>query len=305
MRPLVAIAALAAGGCATVLGIDSDRQVASGEAGADAAAGDAAGKTDAGPPSGPWDCLQRPDQILDPQLHVDVTVVMTDPLGLSVSANQIDGGSDLVTVSGTWLTGVAIQSCDLRDTECLAGRQQTVTDDAGRATFHETGDFRGYFDMRRADLVPVTLYPGNLLAGATTEEFPAYTLNGISFAALARDSTPVAPCLDPAGDAGHALVTIYDCNDHQAAGVHVDYSALTDASVPFYLSAGLPSLTAQATDSFGLAGAINLPIGTVTASASFAGDGGDGSVMSPAFGRIRFDVHPGAISLAFIRVRSH
>ena len=62
---------------------------------------------------------------------------------------------------------------------------------------------------------------------------------------------------------GHAVVTIYDCQDHQASGVSVTYDNLGPQSVPYYFSNGLPAKEETKTDGYGLAGAVNVPVGTL------------------------------------------
>jgi hypothetical protein len=197
--------------------------------------------------------------------------------------------------------------CELRDPMCLGALTASTTDDAGTVRFDLAGDFTGFFDLRRDDLVPTTLYPGSLLPGDTTCGLPSFGITPSDLSALARTITPEPIVLAADGGAGHALVTIYDCADHQAPGVSVAYSTTGPQTVPFYFKGGLPTTAADQTDGYGLAGAINVPQGPLTVTASLTGDGGAPTMTPPgtALGTTTFDVRPGAITLAWIRVRSH
>jgi hypothetical protein len=301
-RTLLGAGVLAGAGCSTVMGIDADRYVgpaadAAGYGGQDASA---ASPRDGGGASLPasWGCLNGPHEELEPTLHVDVTVVVMDAVQPSTSAGAVDGGSDLDTLSAGWLSGVAVRPCDLLDPACAHAAQAVLTNDAGAAEFALTGDFAGFFDLRRPDLVPATLYPGHLLAGQTTASFPAYTIHPKDLRSLAGSAATTVD-LDPDSGVGQAIVTIYDCQDHQASGISVAYEGLdAQAAVPFYFSGGLPNTRATQTDSYGIAGAINVPVGTLMATATLAS-------TATMVGSIAFDIRAGAVSFAWIRVRSH
>jgi hypothetical protein len=309
-RALFGASFLAGAGCSTVLGVEADRYVepaksAAGDGGRDALAADAAdGGRDVAPtdrrdgdaPIGPWACLTAPREALDPDLHVDVTLQVMDAILPSTAAGAVDGGSDLDTLSGSWLPGVAVRPCALLDPECLDAPKAVLTSDAGAAELALTGDFAGFFDMRRPDLVPATLYPGHLLAGQMAASVPAYGISPKEFRDLAS-STATTVNLDPNGGVGHVLVTIYDCQDHQASGVSLTYGGLGAQAVPFYFTGGLPSTRETKTDDYGIGGAINVPVGTLTVTATLAS-------TTTEVGSTTFDVRPGALTFAWIRVRS-
>jgi hypothetical protein len=286
-----ALGLIAAGGCAQVLGLDTNRQLTP-DAGADAG------------PLDRWDCLGAPPEPLDPTLNVEVTLVVMDATQNSTAAGAVDGGSDLDTVTGTWLPGVTARQCTLRDLDCTSPQMTAVTNDAGQAKFHMTGDFAGFFRLDRPDLVPAALYPGNLLAGQTTVSFPAYGIRPFDFTTLALVASGSTPALDPDGGLGHLIVTIYDCQDHQAPGVSVTYDSWGPDSDSFYFTNGLPDRKATQTDSYGLAGATNVPIGSVTAKAYLNVVGKDAGSLTEV-GMTTVDVRPGALTFAWIRTRSH
>jgi hypothetical protein len=299
VRAILAIGVLAGAGCSEVLGIQADRYVADpADAGRNTSGDDAF--DDAA--STAWSCLSRPNEVLDPNLHVDLTVLVMNALDQSVSAGSVDGGSDLDTISGVGLPGVAVRPCTLRDPDCMNAPDAAMTDDGGRVVFSLSGDFAGFFDFRRPDLVPSTLYPGNLLAGQPSASFPAFLIDTPTFVALAQAASGTSPCVDPEGGLGHVIVTVYDCNDHQAPGVSVTYDNQAASVLPFYFKDGLPSTAAKATDSFGLAGAINIPKGALAVNA-FVHPAGD-AAPTP-IGNINVVVRPAAITFAWIRVRTH
>jgi hypothetical protein len=299
VRAILAIGVLAGAGCSDVLGIEANRYVADPPDAALHASGDD-GSVDAA--STAWSCLASPSEVLDPNLHVDLTMLVMNALDQSVSAGSVDGGSDLDTISGTGMPGVAVRPCTLRDPDCMNAPEATLTDDGGRVDFSLSGDFAGFFDFRRPDLVPSTLYPGNLLAGQPSASFPAFLIDTSTFVALAQAASGTSPCIDTDGGLGHVLVTIYDCNDHQAPGVSVTYDNSAATMLPFYFKDGIPSTTAKQTDSFGLAGAINVPKGALSVSA-FLHPPGDAA--STPIGNINVVVRPAAITFAWIRVRTH
>jgi hypothetical protein len=303
-RALFGAGILAGAGCSTVLGVDPDRYVAAGDD-ASARGTDAGPKEDATEPpdgggasatAGPWGCLNGPREMLDPTQYVEATVVVIDPSWPTLSAGGIDGGSDLDTIIGDWLPNVAVRHCALLDPNCRDAPEAGLTDDAGRAEFKLAEDFAGFFDLRRPDLIPATLYPGRLLAGQSVASLPTFDFSPTNFQDLAT-SAGATVTLDVDGGVGHALVSIYDCQDHQALGVSVAFDNLGSRGAPFYFSNGLPDLSATQTDDFGLAGALNVPVGTLRATATLVSTGTE-------VGSASFDVRPGSLTSAWIRVRS-
>jgi hypothetical protein len=286
MALAILTAGLAGAGCSTVLGVEADRHVAPD------AAGDASTSPSKADPS-PWGCLNGPPQRPDAGAQVVVTLTVIDPIQGSHSAYAVYGGSDLVTVNGAWIPDVGVRPCSLLDTTCHYGPTPTPTDEEGKASFVLAGDFHGYFELSSPNLVPATLYPGRLLAGV--DDLPARGLTPADLDALSLGTS--AWIRDPDAGVGAAIVTIYDCQDHQASDISVAYRHLGPDSLPFYFSGGLPDPRATFTDDFGLAGAINVPSGTETVTAWRTSDGA-------IIGSAAFDIRPGAISSVFIRART-
>lgn len=294
-------AGLAGAGCSAVLGVDADRFVAP-DAGGDAGAYAGA---DAGADAGDdaskaellaWGCLNGPGQTVDPNAQVSVTLTVIDPIQMSETGNAADGGSDLVTVSGAWIPDIGVRNCNLLDTTCQFGPAlPTLTDAVGKASFVLEDNFLGYFELSKPDLVPARLYPGHLLAGHRNDELPAFGLTPAELTDLVKATS--AKVLDDDAGVGVAVVTIYDCQDHQAPQISVSFTHLGPDSLPFYFRGGLPNPLATSTDNFGLAGAINVPPGTEMVTAWRTSD-------QSVIGSATFDVLPGTISSVFIRVRT-
>jgi hypothetical protein len=281
--------AAGAAGCSSILGIEPNRYLAQADASTVAHA-------DAGR-EGPWDCLgtSAPASATSP---LQITLIVMDGLQPEVSAGSVDGGSDLATVSGAYLPGITVRACALLDPSCASATTR-VTDDGGNATFDLDTSFRGFFAMNGMlgtdPGVPVTLYPGGFLAADDRTSIPAYEVSVPGMMFLAGAVTPAPLALGPDAGAGHLLVNVYDCHDHQAPGVKIAYDN-PGASVPFYFMGGFPSPMATETDSFGLAGAIDVPPGTQTVTASLAGKG-------TTIGSATVLVRPGEVTWAWIRVR--
>jgi hypothetical protein len=291
---------LAAQGCSAILGVESDRHVVvqgdTGDFVPDVGAPDAG--VDAAVPVGvgPWDCLGHtvPN---DPSTQVDLSVLLFDPLQSSTAAGSVDGGSDLDTVNYTPLPGVALQLCAVRDPNCSAPSPTILSDDAGIALFRIQGDFVGFFELSRDDLLPASFYPGKLLANQATAVFPTYDFTPSGFRALAGTVTTSPLALDRDGGLGHAFITIYDCQDHQAAGVSLTIDNSTPQTVLFYTENGLPTSKAKQTDNFGLTGAVNVPVGSLTVHATLA------ATLVP-IGTANIIIRPGAITFAWVRART-
>ncbi len=285
-----AAAVLAAAGCTTLLNIQADRYVVATDASADA-----------GSAPGAWDCLQDAGSSPYSSAPLQITLVVMDGLQPELAAGSVDGGSDLETVSGAYLPGVSVQSCSLLDPDCMSGSTRVTSDDAGNVAMSVPGDFSGFFRLQGAvggaDGVPVSLYPGRLLASDPGTRLPAYEISQDEMRILASTLTSTPVSLDPAGSVGHVLVNVYDCEDHQAAGVVLHLASTGDQTEAFYMKDGVPDPRATETDAFGLGGAINVPVGTQTVSAAIAGGG-------PSLGTTTITVHPGQITWAWVRVRS-
>ena len=168
-------------------------------------------------------------------------------------------------MSGAWIPDIGVRNCNLLDTTCQLGPAlPTLTDAVGKAELRPRGQLpRLLRASSKPDLVPATLYPGHLLAGHRNDELPGIRTHA-GGASLTSSTGHVGEGDSmPMRGSAHAVVTIYDCQDHQASGVSVSFSAPgPGARSPSTSEAGCPSTLATDTDNFGLAGAINVPAGT-------------------------------------------
>lgn len=76
----------------------------------------------------------------------------------------------------------------------------------------------------------------------------------------------------PAPNSGSVNISMFDCNNKRAAGVHFSVDT-TEPSLPFYVLSGSLSSTATATDPGGNAGFASLAEGTVTITATLESTG--------------------------------
>ena len=70
------------------------------------------------------------------------------------------------------------------------------------------------------------------------------------------------------------------------------------STVQYYLVGGLPTTAATETDSLGGGGAVNVPVGPLTITATLAG-------TSQTLGSLKIYIAPGTESYAWLRVRTH
>jgi hypothetical protein len=259
---------------------------------------EAAGAGAGVPDGGPFNCLGAAPEGLDPGA-VTLHIALGNATGTNESAGDIDGGSDIVPVIYTPFPGVTVLACNALDPPCAnpVGPAQT-TDDAGLVTFTAlTGTFAGFFRATSPAIVPITFAPGQWLTGVKVATYET--------AALARSDEGSlnlvlnnAVDLDASSGLGEVFLTIYDCNDRHVAGATFTLNQMADNTLPFYLNNGVPSTKVQVTDSEGVGGAVNVPHGTVHATATVL----DASVT---LGSIDVYVNAGELSYGWIRMRVH
>jgi hypothetical protein len=287
------------GGCSAVLGIESDRHVTTtndqtnpitdGDAGADSAPHVT---------SGPWGCLEDGPRVLDPNVNVDLTVLVSDPLKPFASARSIDGGSDLTLVTFTPIPGVAVTGCGIMDPNCLhplAGPGST--NDGGAVHFSVPQDFLGFYRLEHEGILPSYYYPGQFLTGTTVMTQNATLLSAAGAAAI-TSFIPAPVSFDPNGTVGHAFLSVYDCDDHHAAGITMTYNNFGTQTIPFYMKGGIPDTDAKQTDELGTGGVLNVPVGQFTMFATMA------EPPHTAIGSVSVIIRPGALAFAILRVRS-
>lgn len=303
-----ALCALAA--CQSLLNIDSDRHVATPDTGAgdETIVPEASDEREtAAPPPGPWDCVNNPSEMPGSNL-VDISVLVTDPILPSTRESQVvDGGSDLQIVSATYWPNVQITPCQLLDVPCAHPLAPTqTTDDAGTAHFMLPNDFGGFFRFSNPQLLPYILYPGKLPLGAVKAELPLAALSWAEAMEITSFFGVFAPSFDAGSGDGVIFGSVYDCHDHFAAGVQFHLSEYGPQTEQFYAvgtnaSSASISTTATETDVVGAGGFVNVPMGSVTVSATVNLPGAPATPI----GSTTVAVVPAGASEIFFRVRTH
>jgi hypothetical protein len=244
----------------------------------------------------PWACLSQPPESLNASAQVQVTITSFD--ALKPITTEGPQGSDLVAVSYTAVPGAKVEACGTFDPACAGPVATSTTDDAGGAQMTVHGDFVGFFRLTAPNYLQATTYPGQLLSDASAETFPLAML-GTNELQLLAAALGVAVDTGPDAGVGHAFFEAFDCLDHHAPGVV--FTLAGDAgpdTVQWYTRNNAPSTTASETDTLGTGGAVNVPIGALTVTASL---GASGKIV----GTINPIISAGSTTFAFIRVRSH
>jgi hypothetical protein len=145
-----------------------------------------------------------------------------------------------------------------------------VTDDAGEATVLVLDDLQGYFQFVTPGFLPTQIYPGRLLADASVFQPPIPLLPLSDLAGLAV-VLKVPLFTDPDAGVGQAFFEVYDCFDRLAQGV--TFTLAIDAgpqTVQWYLHGGYPNVASTETDTQGVGGVVNVPVGAVLMTATLA-----------------------------------
>jgi hypothetical protein len=283
---LVAVLPLCVWGCNLLMDLGRFH-----EAGADGDAGSSGGED-----AGPWDCLNGPGETLDPSASSALSILVYDPTQAFTAASAVDGGSDLDILSYTPLRGVSVAECPLFNS-CASPTSEQLTNDAGIAQFSVNGAFNGYFMLTRSDLVPSTFYPGQLVTGLSEATDPTVMLSpGTASGLGASLGVPVA--LDPDGGLGNAIFSIFDCDDRHGSGVVFTISNSVTETLLYYIKDGLPSTAATETTTYGTGGVNNVPVGSLTVTATLF------ATQKP-LGSVSVVIRPGQYSYLWIRARTH
>jgi len=236
--------------------------------------------------------------VTNPDTRVAITFDVFDAL-LPIATAGPQGGSDFTVLSYTPVSGIALEGCDTLDPSCSEALTPVeVSDDAGQATLTVPGSFNGFFEFTGTGYLPSKLYTGQLLADASAFA-PPVAIIGTEQVALLASAVGVPMELNPEAGVGHAFFQVYDCFDRHAAGVA--FTLAIDAgpqTVQWYLKNSLPSTTATETDSVGSGGAVNVPAGAVTVTATLV-------ATKRTIGAISAVITAGGTTFAWVRVRTH
>jgi hypothetical protein len=258
--------------------------------------GGVTGSNDSGIPSN-LACVTAPKESLAPG-PVNLQLIIATTIGEMETPGQIDGGTDITYAAFTPQPGVTIEACQSLDPTC--GSPVTtpqVVDDAGIADLTFSGNFVGFFRGTSPITVPFTFWPGNWLSGATSASYGTSALQYTQESAL-NVSLNNAVILDAGAGLGELFMVVFDCNDHRFSGATLAITGSGPDTLPFYVISNLPSTTAEATDSFGVAGAVNVPHGPVRATATDLATG-------TTIGSIDVYINSGELTLGWIRPRTH
>jgi hypothetical protein len=278
-------------GCNLVMNLGRFNEPATPDSGGGPGAGE-----DAGPGTN-FDCLKQPNEALDPS-PVTLHLLVTNATTPATTAGAIDGGSDIVPVVYDPEPGVTFVSCLELDPLCAHPVTSPQTsDDAGFVTLSLTGSFSGFFRGTGPTVVPFTFAPGQWLTGAKEATYLTSAL-APSDEQLLNGALGNAVDLDAGSGLGEVFIIIYDCDDHHVPGATIALSRTGPETLPFYIVSGLPSTTVQVTDSEGVGGAVNVPSGTVRATATYL-------ATSTTLGSVDVYVRPGELTYGWIRMRVH
>jgi hypothetical protein len=239
--------------------------------------------------------LQLPGEQPDPTRRITVTLHAVDALQPIVTAGP-SGGDDLTLLSGTPLEDVSVQGCNFLDPACLSPVTDAgLSDDAGATQLVVPGNFAGYYKVEGDGLIPATVYPGQVLADASTQ---SYVTPLVGVTAVEGIATQLQVSLDntDAGE-GFFFFQIYNCFDRHGEGVTVSIDADGGHTLLFYADdKGFPVTKADKTSTLGAGGAVNVPSGAITLTATLGGK---------VIGTANAVVRPSAATFVWIRARSH
>jgi hypothetical protein len=160
-------------------------------------------------------------------------------------------------VSHAPIAGLSADLCRKVDVVCADPVTTVNSDGEGKLTFDQVeANFSGYVSLSAEGIVP-TLYFFNPPV-ASNLEVPSLSLS------TPQSRTALLGQLGADTKRGDLLLNVVDCDGSPASGISFTLSPEGTGSIPFYLSSGLPTRNATATDATGYGGFVNVPAGTVT-----------------------------------------
>jgi hypothetical protein len=158
--------------------------------------------------------------------------------------------------SGAIYRSIQVRACALTDVSCTNPLTDMLTvNEQGRVDVPLFQNFTGYLEITSDELVPQLFYLTQPLQPQAEPEFP--------LAMVARTNlVPLVQLLgvNPQPTSGMIALRIFDCQADTASGVTL--STEDGDVVPWYFVGGLPSGTQTETGPEGLAGFLNVPMGT-------------------------------------------
>lgn len=160
-------------------------------------------------------------------------------------------------VSHAPITGLRADLCRKVDVACADPVTNVTSDADGKLAFDRVdAAFSGYVTLSAESIVP-TLYFFNPPV-ASDLEIPALSLS------TPQSRAALLGQLGADTARGDLLFNAVDCQGKPASGVSFTLSPSSSSAIPFYLSSGLPTRNASATDASGYGGFVNVSPGTVT-----------------------------------------
>ncbi|MEY2934184.1 MAG: hypothetical protein RL033_4933 [Pseudomonadota bacterium] len=151
-------------------------------------------------------------------------------------------------------SGVRARACNLLDVECSQPLGDWVpADEQGWVDLTLSKGFVGFLEFMIPGFVPGTFYPGEPVEESTTLNYPVLPITPDALVTLAG-ALDIA--IDP--QLGFLAVRSFDCAGVPATDVVFSKEGPGDR---WYLSDGLPSVTATSTGSEGYGGYVNVPLG--------------------------------------------
>jgi hypothetical protein len=179
--------------------------------------------------------------------------------------------------------------CTKNDPECTSPLAQKTTDAKGQATFSiptDPGGYGVYFEFTGDKVAPtIGLY------GHTDQTF-FFGLKELPLAVFSQSTFNLflaAGGVKADPDRGTASFGMEDCDGTRVAGLTPSASTADANSTTLYLKGSLPTKNATATDTSGLAGIVNLPLGPVELSGKIATTGQE-------YGKIKTYIRKGFVT---------
>jgi len=196
--------------------------------------------------------------------------------------------------------GAMVKACGKFDIPCLSPIDAAQTDATGRVTVHVPAGllgFDGYLDITGgsvsgtgAAVFPTIWYPiPYVIADGWRGRTQILSSDEFLELSAATATTP-----DPAR--GNIAMNAADCAFTPAAGVRFAVDSSDSATVSYYLVGGLPTTTATATDSSGVAAFVNLPTTATGRLTLVSASATSGPAQGKTLGSLSFIVRPGTLT---------
>jgi hypothetical protein len=248
----VLCAGAAAGGCSSLLGIESDRYLAASDSATIEAAGDDAG-------------ADAPDVTVEPPgyacLNDPVPSPAPAPLELAFFLNDVSSASSADSFAGSPLVGATAMACSTLDLTCAHPITSGTSNDGGIAILGGLpSGFDGYYQVQAPN------YPSAILARPHLLQSEQVEQGLVSNTVLTVGPALVGVTQDPNNTI--AIVSVFDCSSATASGITVSIGAPAPNEKLFYFENSLPTAAATSTDSTGSAIIFNVPPGTIAVTAT-------------------------------------